>query len=454
MFKLPKKESETAEFKTSYCEKTIETLVAFANAKGGIVYIGISDNGKVIGTLIGKETNSKIVNDIKTKTYPQIFPEIEEHEINDKKILTISVMESFIKPISIKGNCYKRIGSSNHLLNVEEISYEHLKTINSSWDFFIDPNHTYKYLSKEKISKFVKNIKESGIFQNTELTDLEILNKMEFLRDGKITFGAYLLFVSDYCSISDLQIGRFKSETKIIDSKSLNTDLFTEVDEVLLFVRKHLKVEYIITGAPQRVERFDYPEDALREIVINMIVHRDYRDCSSSIIKIYDDRIEFYNPGKLYGGITIQDLLYGKYISRSRNKMISRAFKEVGLIEKSGSGIIRVRNICKDFGIKEPDFHEVFDGFRVILYNERIKSVEKSVDKSSAESVEKSVEKNINLVLYYIMNNPNLTQNEIALHVGLSRRGIEKCISKLKADGKLERIGSKRSGYWKVIQKP
>ena len=122
---------------------------------------------------------------------------------------------------------------------------------------------------------------------------MQILQKYGLVRDDKITFGAYLLFVKDFCLISGVQAGRFKTPTDIIDSISLNTDILTEIDELMIFVRKHLMVEYIITGNPQREERYDYPLDAIREIVLNMIVHRDYRDSSDSVIKIFDDRIEF-----------------------------------------------------------------------------------------------------------------------------------------------------------------
>ena len=104
-----------------------------------------------------------------------------------------------------------------------------------------------------------------------------------------------------------------------------------------------------------------------------MIVHRDYRESSASIIKIFDDRIEFYNPGKLYGGITINDLLTGSYTSKSRNKLIAKIFKEAGLIERYGSGIMRIRHICKKIGIVEPVFQEISNGFMVTLYNEKLR---------------------------------------------------------------------------------
>lgn len=367
---LPAAESERIEFKTSFNEDVIETLVAFSNAKGGTVYIGVADNGEVKGIQIGKETIQNWINEVKTKTAPQIIPDVEELTIESKTDVAINVMEYPIKPVSKSGRYYKRIANANHLMSIDEIANEHLQTINSSWDFYPDPNHSLKDISSEKVSRFIRNI-EQRAQSNIEMSGLDFLEKMEMIRNNQLTFGGYLLFVKDYCLISDVQIGRFKSETTIIDSISLNSDLFTETDEIIAFIKKHLMVEYIITGQPQRTERFDYPLDAIREIVINMIVHRDYRDSSGSIIKIFDDRIEFFNPGSLYGGITIEDLLSGNYTSKTRNKLVAKAFKEIGLIERYGSGIMRVRKICRDYGIKDPSFKEVSQGFQVVLYKEK-----------------------------------------------------------------------------------
>ena len=460
---IPNKESDKIEFKPLLNNAVIETLVAFSNAKGCSVYAGVADNSDIIGVTLGKETIPQFINEVKSKTLPSIIPDVEIIDVNNKKVVVLSVAEYPIKPVSVQGKYYKRINASNHLLSADEIANEHLKTINSSWDFHTDANHSEADLSKEKIAKFVNTIRQNDGIMQSGLSDMEILNKMEFLRNGRITFGAYLLFAKDYCTISDVQIGRFKSDITIIDSLSLNSDLFKETDDIIAFIKKHLKVEYIITGEPQRTERFDYPLDAIREIVVNMIVHRDYRDSSASIIKIFDDRIEFYNPGKLYGGITIQDLLSGNYISRSRNKLIARAFKEAGIIERYGSGIMRVRKICKEYGVKEPDFNEISNGFQVILYNEKVvekttESVEKTAESvgKTAESVEKtaeSVEKtaeSVEKILRLISSNPEITQKELAVLTGLSRRGIEKNIAKLKAQNLIERIGPDRGGYWKV----
>ncbi len=259
-----------------------------------------------------------------------------------------------------------------------------------------------------------------------------------------MTFGAYLLFTKDYCPYTDLQIGRFKSDITIIDSLLLDTDLFTETEQIMAFIKKHLMVEYIITDKQMaRIERFDYPLEAIREIVVNMIVHRDYRDSGASIIKIFDDRIEFYNPGKLYGDITVNDLLSNNYTSKSRNKLIAKAFKEVGLIERYGSGIQRIMNICKGYGVVAPKFDEIQEGFRVVLFKEKL-NVGKDVGKDLNE-IKKSI-------LNLIKNNNTITIPEIAEKLSKTTRTIERNINFLKQRNIIERVGGRKMGYWKVLQ--
>lgn len=273
------------------------------------------------------------------------------------------------------------------------------------------------------------------------------MTKFEMIREGKLTLGTYLLFTTDYCYISDVQVGRFKSPTTIIDSISLNTDLFTEVDDILAFIKKHLMVEYIITGEAKRTERFDYPLEAIREVVINMIVHRDYRESSPSIIKIYDDKIEFYNPGNLYGGISIDDLLNGKFTSKSRNKLIAKAFKEIGLIERYGSGIMRIQKICKEYGIMAPLFEEESNGFKVVLYKQK---VGENFTENFTEKLTENFTEN-NTRLNSIVKNNKITTAELAKILGVSRQTIATDINSLKGKGKIQRIGPAKGGYWHVL---
>jgi len=139
---IERKESETVEFKTSFNIETVETLVAFANAKGGRVYVGVTDTGGVVGVSIGQETIPQWINEIKTKTEPSLIPDADMMEIRGKQVVVFSMTEFPIKPVSVKGRYYKRVGKSNHLLGLNEILNMHLKTFNSSWDYYFDQNQS------------------------------------------------------------------------------------------------------------------------------------------------------------------------------------------------------------------------------------------------------------------------------------------------------------------------
>ena len=243
-----------------------------------------------------------------------------------------------------------------------------------------------------------------------------------------------------------------KGENEQVEFK---TSFSKEVIESLVaFIKKHLMVEYIITSELQHIERFDYPLEAIREIVINMIVHRDYRNSSASIIKIFDDRIEFFNPGKLFGGITIENLLSDNYTSQARNKLLAKAFKEIGIIERYGSGIRRIRNICREYAIIEPLFEEVFNGFRVILFKEKNRNVgivgESILGYDTDNDTDNDTETRLKKLLILIAGNKRISIKKLAELCLVSTITVKRDIEKLKKQGKLQRIGDSKTGYWKV----
>ena len=360
-------ESETVEFKNSFDRDVIETLAAFANTKGGKVFVGISDKGKITGAQLNKESVQTWINQAKQLTSQAIIPDAETISLKGKQVVIQSVPESPIKPVACKGRYYKRIKNANHQLSVSEVVNMHLKTFNSSWDFHMDEYHTEKEISLEKVQKFIERV---NLNKETSLMDdpLTVLQKFELMREGKITYACFLLFMAGESFISTIELGRFQTEIIIKDGATLKADLFSEVEGVMDFIKKHINKAYIITGRPQREERWDYPLDAIREIVINAIIHRDYTSTADSIIKVFDDKIQFFNPGGLPEGITIEKLLKGNYVSNARNKKVAEVFKAAGLIERYGSGINRILNAFKDYGLPPPEFKEMTPGFMVTVY--------------------------------------------------------------------------------------
>ena len=172
---------------------------------------------------------------------------------------------------------------------------------------------------------------------------------------------------------------------------------------------------------------------------VNMLVHRDYRSSNGSIIKIYDDRIEFYNPGGLYGDLTLNNLLKFKYSSQTRNKLIADAFKEIGIIEKYGSGIKRIFTICDNYGIIPPKINANKNSFELVLYK----------DKTDQKTDQKTDEE---LIIELISSNRNITINEISVKINKGLTTTKTKILKLKEQNKLKRIGPDKGGYWEIIK--
>lgn len=443
---INKGESEIVEFKNNFDNETIETLVSFANTKGGKIFIGVTDGGQTTGVKIGNETIQQWINEIKTKTQPSLIPDIEIIELFGKHVAVFDIQEYPVKPVSFKGRYYKRIKNSNHLISIEEVVNLHLKTFNTSWDYYIDTTHSIKDISLEKVNKFIDLTNKN---RDVKIVDdpLSVLRKFELLRGDGISQACFLLFMKDISLLSGIEIGRFQTETLIKDGLRIKTDLFTEVEQGLNFIKKHINKKYIITGDAQREERWEYPLDAIREIVINAIVHRDYSKPSDSLIKIFDDRIEFYNPGKLSEGLTVKKLIEGNYISSIRNKQIADVFKESGIIEKYGSGIKRILKSFNISGLKMPQFKEEGEGFLVTVYNT---TTQKTTQKNTQKTTQK---KNIkHKIIDVIKKDKFATRSSIAETLQISPNTVKEYLAKLKKEMKIKRTGGDKGGFWEIIE--
>lgn len=387
---------------------------------------------------------------VKTATSPSLIPDITEFELAHKKVAVISLAEFPIKPVSTKGRYYIRMKNSNHLMSITEISNAHLKTFNTSWDFYPDSIHSIKNISLSKVKMFIS---QANKFRETKINDkpLQVLRKLELLRGNEISKAAFLLFMKDESILSGIELGRFPNPITIKDGLTLKTDLFTEVEEVIAFIKKHINKAYEISGKPQRDEFWDYPLDGIREIVINMIVHRDYSDSSDSVIKIFNDHVEFFNPGKLLDGLTVGDLLSGNYSSRIRNKQIAAAFKEVKLVEKYGSGI---RRICEAFmknGNKIPILESSQHGFKVVAYSRTAQETAQETAAPLAKWKQSPGQLMEDIIIHCIEKNPSITIKALCKELDRGDNMVKEYLRRLKRSGRIARQGSTKKGAWKVI---
>jgi len=361
-------ESVTVEFKEGFDKKTVETVVAFSNTIGGVILIGVTDKGEMKGVSIGKETLKNWVNKVSQSTDPRVIPDVELVDISGKNIVVLKVKEFPIKPVSINGRCFRRVGNSNHMMTPQEISEMHMHSIGMSWDAFPARDKTIEDIELSKVERYIESANSTGRRRIKE-KPLEVLRKLEMVKEDKVTWAAILLFGRNPQSPllqSAVHCGRFKKDkTVILDDLMVETDLINQVDEVMKFITRHISVRYEFNGKPKRKEIWEYPLEALREAVINAIVHRDYTSTSNIQVEIYDDRICILNPGRLLPGITVDDLYRKEHSSIIRNKLIAQVFYDIGYIEKYGSGTLKIVDLCGVHGLPPPEFQEISSGFMV-----------------------------------------------------------------------------------------
>lgn len=180
---------------------------------------------------------------------------------------------------------------------------------------------------------------------------------------GLLLFGkeSHKFFIS-----AKTRIGRFKTSTTILDTVIVEGNLFNQLDRTVEAIKKHLNVRFDIRGI-ERQDIWDYPLEAIREAVINALIHRDYLSAAEIQIRVYDDKIWMWNPGKLPEELSIEDLKKD-HSSYPRNPLIANVFYLAGFIERWGSGTKRIIDLCNEQGLPEPDYKEEQGGFSVWFY--------------------------------------------------------------------------------------
>jgi len=302
----------------------------------------------------------------------------------------------------------------------------------------------YSELDEEAIHNFVKMSKKRiNISENDSL--IKILNNLELIRDNKLTNAAVLLFgknPSRYINVADARVGRFKTQTEILDTVEAKGNLFKEKDILFDAVKKHLNVKFVIKGELEREDIWDYPLDAIREGIINALIHRDYLDSADIQIKVYDDKIWIWNPGKLPDGISI-DMLKKEHSSKPRNRFLALTFYYAGLIEKWGSGTKRMVDLCVSQGLPEPEFKEEFGGVSVYFYK----------DMYSEENLLKMKlnERQIKAVRFIKENKSINLSSFRALIPEVSEKTLYRDLQELVKKGLLKEIGEKKGRKYELV---
>ena len=372
---IEKGETQSLEFKESLRlnDEIGETVSAFSNSDGGTVIVGVSDSGVVSGVGIGKNTLEELANYIKRNTDPRIFPSVRIQEMDVKKVVMIAVEESQEKPVFFKNRAYKRVGATNQQISASELR----KLAKESgeriyWDERVCEDASLADIEEDKVRWFLKEAgHKRGLDINENSPVEEALLRLKLLKAGKPTNGAVLLFAKDpqrRFIQSEVKCIRFKGVRvtgEMIDLRTVDGDVFEQLTEAEKFIFNNIALSaWIEEGKIQRQERWEYPPKAIREALANAICHRDYETTSKVQVRIFDDRMEFWNPGRLPEGWTVETL---KQVHESipRNPSVAKQFFWVKYIEEVGTGTNKIIEWCFDWGLPEPEFE--FTGTSLIV---------------------------------------------------------------------------------------
>jgi len=444
-------ESETTEFKTSLAEwrDVIETISAFSNRNGGIVFIGVADDCGIIGVDIGKNTIEKLANQIKQNTDPVIHPSIRVEEIDGKEgkqVIVVDVEESKQKPILAFGRAVIRVGKSNQKLGYEGIRNLALQTSKVYWDERICAGAGLEDIDEDKVRRFLRRAKyERRLELDPETPFREALEKLESLREGKPTNAAILLFGKNpqrFFIQSETRCARFKGikPLEFIDLKVFGGNIIDQREDAVEFVKEHIKLHAKIVGL-ERIETWEYPIDAIRESITNAICHRDYEISANVQVRIFDDRIEIWGCGHLPEPLTVEDLKQ-RHMSILRNPLVGKCFFWIKFIEQWGTGTNRIIDACRDHGLPEPAFEEI-SGSLVVTLRQRI-TEELLREKGLNERQIKAVP--------YIREKGSITNKEYRVLFDVSRITATRDLKLLEGEGVLKRTGKGKRNLKYVLK--
>ena len=419
-------ENINTEFKEIYVNDVKKEVIAFANTDGGTLYIGISDDGKVIGLdnpdFVMQQTANALKDGIKPDVMP--FVKISDIVLEDKNVIKIEVSVGTNKPyyLSDKGlkpsGVYVRKGSSSQPVSDEAIRELIIQTSGKTYEAGRSINQDLSFVS------FIKKMKE----RNLEVGDSQLRTLHLIGEDGLYTNLALLL--SDQCEHT-LKLAVFLGTDKAVfrDRKEFSGSVLKQLDDIFSAIDIYNKTSSSINGL-YRIDKRDYDVEALREALLNCIVHRDYSFSGSTLVNIYDDRIEFVSLGGLVKGLTMEAVYMGVF--QSRNPNLAAVFYRMKLIESYGTGIGKIRRAYKKIS-SEPVFESADGAFRLTLpnMNEAVIPIV-SVDNAS-------------LIIDYIKRNGSISRLETEKLTGLKTTAAHNLLKEMCADKQLKVAGKGKS---------
>lgn len=429
-------EGQFIEFKESMDKNIPKEIVAFANASGGTIYLGINDTGEFRGINITNRLKSQI-QDIAHNCDPSIIISLSQIE----NILSVTINEGNNKPYSCSKGFYMRMGANSQKMSRDEVLALAIKSGKIRFDEQICNSFDWKDFDNEKFEYYLKLANISN-----NLPKEEILKNLRVLTNKGFTNAGILYFAKNpykYIISSKIRCIHFKDDERIdiLDKKVVDRGIIGNIEYAVEYLKERVPIRYEINKLA-REEFPEYPIKAFREAIVNAIIHFDYFLGDTIAIEKLKSSIIINNKGELL----FPQKDFGKR-SEARNRLLADLLSRTDFMEKAGTGIQRVKDDCRNNGNKV--CFDFTDSFWVTIGSNMNEIVPENVPEIVPENVPG---KRLELIIEMINRNNKITISKFAENLNVDPKTIKRDLDKLKKDARIKRIGPDRGGYWKVLR--
>ena len=470
-----KGESEKIEFKENAKTNTyIKTVVAFANGNGGKIVFGVKDNKEIVGVENEFEVMDGIINAISDSCYPMIVPDISLHTLENKTVILVEIeggkkKSYYLKSKGVQKGTYIRSGATTRIIEEDYVLKE--LVLEGENKYFDQQVCHGESVSDEEIEKFCEWLEKLARKNSENDTEIRKITRNTLLswkvleeKNGRIfpTNAYILLSGKENWEVSrKIQCGVFKGETRsiFVDKKEFEGSIIMQLEKAYQYVLEKINLGSDIVGI-YRVDKYEIPPKSIREVIANAVIHRSYLEPNDIQVALYDNRLEITSPGMLLSGVNVKRMKEG--YSKLRNRAIASVFAYVNIIEKWGSGIPRIMNEIREYGLQEPEFIIFENDFRVNIYRKNYNTTQSTQgstqnrinttqDISKKEKLDvKNLTETDKTIINTIINNPDMSQKQIADNLNWTVNKVKYYMKKFKQKNILKYEGTSQNGKWEI----
>lgn len=430
-------EGITVEYKEKLTAEARKTVVAFANTAGGTLYIGVSDDGTPVGVKDPDEIILQLTNMVRDAIRPDVtmFTSAAVEKIEEKQVVALHVQKGTAAPYYLAGKgirpegVYVRQGASS----VPATEAAILRMIRETGgDSYEEMRSLVQELSFDAVSKAFS---QAGLpFGDAQMRTLGLVSE-----EGLFTNLALLLSDQNPHTVK-AAVFEGSSKTVFKDRFEFEGSLLKQLDDVAAFIDRYNSTRSRIEGL-RRIDERDYPQEAIRETLLNAIVHRDYAFSGPALISLFDDRIEFVTLGGLVKGLTLSDLELG--VSIVRNRRLASVFYRLGLIEAYGTGIPKIRE-CYAGSPRDAQIQVSDNAFKIILPKLGSPEAEDSAGKAALTKQERAA-------LELFQNGSLVARRDVEECLAIGLTSANRLIKSLEEKGLVEQVGRGRSTRYRLV---